>query len=247
MKSPRFLITLLFVVVLSSLSAPAQITLQGGVGVGLAVPSGDYGGSTIDYYRGTRYGLSTGINAHARARVGALGIRLMGEVGYSRLSNSGESEPGQGKVEVKHTILSAKLGPEYSFSLPFAPFSVYLGGQVGINIVGGESTFQGVSKLPSGTFDIPSETRVGLGGTVGLLFSLGPGMNLDVAARYDAINLLGKSWNDPDPLDDARLDSYRSINDERDPLFRAGDDKHFIANSRSISAVHLLVTLMFGL
>jgi len=247
MKSPRFFITLLFVVVLGSLSAPAQITLQGGVGVGLAVPSGDYGGSTIDYYRGTRYGLSTGINAHARARVGALGIRLMGEVGYSRLSNSGESEPGQGKVEVKHTILSAKLGPEYSFSLPFAPFSVYLGGQVGINIVGGESTFQGVSKLPSGTFDIPSETRVGLGGTVGLLFSLGPGMNLDVAARYDAINLLGKSWNDPDPLDDARLDSYRSINDERDPLFRAGDDKHFIANSRSISAVHLLVTLMFGL
>ncbi len=247
MKSTRFFFILSIVVILNSLSALAQLTLQGGVGVGLAVPSGDYGGSTIDYYRGTQYGLSTGINAHARARVGALGIRLMGEIGYSRLSNSGESEPGQGKVEVKHTILSAKLGPEYSFSLPFAPFSVYLGGQVGINIVGGESTFQGVSKLPSGTYDVPSETRIGVGGTVGLMFSLGPGMNLDVAARYDAINLLGKSWNDPNPLDDARLDSYRSINDERDPLFRAGDDKHFIANSRSISAVHLLVTLMFGL
>ncbi len=247
MKSTRFFFILSIVVILNSLSALAQLTLQGGVGVGLAVPSGDYGGSTIDYYRGTQYGLSTGINAHARARVGALGIRLMGEIGYSRLSNSGESEPGQGKVEVKHTILSAKLGPEYSFSLPFAPFSVYLGGQVGINIVGGESTFQGVSKLPSGTYDVPSETRIGVGGTVGLMFSLGPGMNLDVAARYDAINLLGKSWNDSNPLDDARLDSYRSINDERDPLFRAGDDKHFIANSRSISAVHLLVTLMFGL
>lgn len=247
MKSIRFLIVLVAVGVLSTIPALAQITLQGGVGLGLAMPSSDYGGSTIEYYQGTKYGLSSGINAHARARIGALGMRLMGEVGYSRFSNSGEAEPGQGKVEVKHTILSAKLGPEYSFSLPFAPFSVYLGGQVGVNIVGGESTFQGVSKLPSGTFDIPSETRIGLGGTVGFIFSLGTGMNLDVAARYDAVNLLGKSWNDPNPLDDARLDSYRGVNDERDPLFRAGDDKHFIANSRNISTVHLTVTLMFGL
>lgn len=247
MKVTRFSVILTILGVLRAIPATAQLTVQGGVGVGLALPSGDYGGSTIEYYRGTKYGLSSGINAHAKARVGALGMRLMGEVGYSRLSNSGEAEPGQGKVEVKHTILSAKLGPEYNFSLPFAPFSVYLGGHVGINIIGGESTFQGVSKLPSGTFDIPSETRIGLGGTVGFLFSLGTGMNLDVAARYDAVNLLGKSWNDPNPLDDARLDSYRSINDERDPLFRAGDDKHFIANSRSISMVHLTVTLMFGL
>lgn len=247
MRLTRFLIIITILGVLSAIPATAQITLQGGVGVGLAMPSGDYGGSTIEYYQGTKYGLSSGINVHAKARVGALGMRLMGEVGYSRLSNSGEAEPGQGKVEVKHTIISAKLGPEYSFSLPFAPFSVYLGGQVGINVIGGESTFQGVSKLSSGTYDIPSETRIGLGGSVGMIFSLGPGMNLDVAARYDAVNLLGKSWNDPNPLDDARLDSYRSVNDDRDPLFRAGDDKHFIANSRSISTVHLTVTLMFGL
>jgi hypothetical protein len=247
MKFTRFLIFLTILGVLSAIPATAQITLQGGVGVGLAMPSGDYGGSTIEYYQGTKYGLSSGVNAHAKARVGALGMRLMGEVGYSRLGNSGESEPGQGRVEVTHTILSAKLGPEYSFSLPFAPFSLYFGGQIGVNIVGGESTFQGVSKLPSGTFDIPSETRIGLGGTVGFVFSLGTGMNLDVAARYDAVNLLGRSWNDPNPLDDARVDSYRSVNDERDPLFRAGDDKHFIANSRSISTIHLTVTLMFGL
>lgn len=247
MKSARSVVISAVLVVLSAIPAIAQITLQGGVGVGLAMPSGDYGGSTIEYYRGTAYGLANGINAHAKARVGALGVRLMGEVGYSRLSNSGESEPGQGKVEVSHTILSAKLGPEYSFSLPFAPFSAYLGAQVGINIIGGETTFRGVSKVPSGTFEIPSETRIGLGGTVGFIFSLGTGMNLDVAARYDAINLLGKSWNDPNPLNDDRLDSYRSINDESDPLYRAGDDKHFIANSRSISTVHLTVTLMFGL
>ncbi|MCI0556275.1 MAG: hypothetical protein L0287_35475, partial [Anaerolineae bacterium] len=90
---------------LGTIPVAAQITLQGGVGLGIGLPQGDYGGSTIDHYAGSAYGMSTGYNVHGKARVGLLGLRVAGEIGYSSFSNTGESEPGQGKMEVSHSIL----------------------------------------------------------------------------------------------------------------------------------------------
>ncbi len=232
---------------LSSMPIQAQITLQGGVGIGMAVPAGEYGGSTIDFYQGKQYGLSTGLNLHGKVRIGALGARVTGEASYSRVSNSGNSEPGQGNVEVSQKILSVKLGPEYSFSLPFAPITPYLGGHAAIHIINGEVKFQGVSKVQSGTFKLQSGTRIGLGGTFGVVVGMGPLMSLDLAAHYDAMNLLGRVWEDLNIIDDQRLDSYLAINDEPDPLYIPGNDRHFINSSRTMSAFHFTVTVMFGL
>ena len=225
----------------------AQLTLQGGVGVGVMIPAGDYGGTTLDSYAGTKYGLSTGFNLHAKARLGALGFRFSGEVSYSSLSNSGNSEPGQGAVDVSQKVLSFSVGPEYSFSIPLSPIKPYLGGHVALNRISGETTFQGVAKVSSGVYSLQTATRLGLGGTVGALISMGPAMNLDIAAHYDLMNVFGKTWEDATPATDQRIDSYLTLNDDKDPLYAAGNDKHFINNSRTIGAFRFAVTLMFGL
>ncbi len=229
------------------LPSQAQLTLQGGVGVGATIPSGDYGGTTLDTYAGTKYGLSTGYNVHAKLRFGAIGFHFAGEVSYSAISNTGNSEPGQGSVDVKQNVLSFNVGPEYSIGIPLSPIKPYLGAHVALHRISGETSFQGAAKLSSGVYSLQTATRFGVGGTVGAIISMGPAMNLDVAAHYDLMNIVGKTWEDATPSTDQRIDSYLTLNDDKDPQFAAGNDKHFISNSRSISAIRLTVTLMFGL
>jgi hypothetical protein len=240
----RGLLVFCFFIVLPS---QAQLTLQGGVGVGAVLPAGDLGGATTDYYAGTKYGLSTGYNAHAKARLGALGFRFAREISYSSLSNSGNSEPGQGNVDTKQKIVSFSVGPEYSISIPLSPITPYFGAHAALHLISGETTFQGVSKVPSGTFTLQSGSRLGVGGTAGVVLGMGPLMNLDIAAHYEAMNPFSKSWEDANTSADQRIDSYLTVNDDKDPQYAANNDKHFIAGSRSISVLSFTVTLMFGL
>ncbi|HEY4613323.1 MAG TPA: outer membrane beta-barrel protein [Bacteroidota bacterium] len=236
-------------IVLVALFAPAsaQLTIQGGVGGGVAVPAADFGGSTVDYYVGSKYGFATGYNAHGKVRIGALGVRVTGFLDYSSFNNSGNSEPGTGTVEVKSTILAFRFGPEYAFSLPFAPLTPYLGARAGINIINGEMTFRGVPRVPSGTYKLQSGVRIGIGGTVGVAYAVAPFVSLDAAAHYDAINMLGKLWENFRTTEDNRLGSYLALNDEPDPLYEPGSDRHFVGKTRSINTMHFTVTVMFGL
>ena len=227
--------------------APAQVKVQVGGGLGVVVPSSDFGGSTVDYYSGTKYGLSTGYNIHGKARFGVLGFALVGGVDYASLSNSGNSEPGIGKVEVNQKILSLKVGPEFNINIPLSPVKPYLDVTIAVNRFSGETTFQGVSKVSSATYVVESVTRIGLGAGGGVVISLGPLLNLDIGLHYNLMNLAGKSWNDVNPLQDQRIDSYLSLNDDKDPLYLAGSDKHFIGNSRSIHSIQLTASVLFGL
>jgi len=43
----------------------SQVTLQVGGGLGYISPTGDYGGSTMDFYNGTKYGMSSGFNSNS--------------------------------------------------------------------------------------------------------------------------------------------------------------------------------------
>lgn len=224
----------------------AQVTLQAGAGLGAMVPSGDFGGSTLDYYAGTKYGQSTGVSVHGKARVGLLGFTLVGEVGYAFLSNEGESEPGQGVVEVSQNILTLKAGPEFALTIPLVPVTPYVGANVQLNSFSGETKFQGVAQVPSGTFDLESASRLGFGLTGGVVFAFG-GLNLDVGLAYNFMNLSGKEWQDVDAQSDGRIDSYRALNDQKDPLYQVGDDDHFVSGDRSISSFQVTATLMFGL
>lgn len=218
-----------------------QLSFQVGGGVGYAIPSGDFSGSTIDYYAGTNYGLAGGLNLHAKVRVGILGLNLTGEGSYSMFSNSGEATVGQGKVETKKNIFALKIGPEFHLSLPVLPITPYLGLNIALNTFSGSTTFQGVSSVSSGTVDLNSASRIGAGGTLGVLLNLA-GTNLDVAFHYNLHNLTGKSWEGADN----RLDTYTGLNDDKDPAYAPANTKHVVQNSRSIQSMVLTVSVMFG-
>src|SRR3970040_519742 len=87
----------------------AQITLQVGGGAGVTIPSSDYSGTTIEFYNGENYGLAAGLNLHAKAKAGFGGFILFAEIDYSSLSNDGESEPGQGTVEITQNIVAVRV------------------------------------------------------------------------------------------------------------------------------------------
>jgi hypothetical protein len=136
-------ILLLSLLVMANLYS--QVSLQIGGGLGYISPVGDYGGSTLDFYNGTKYGMSSGFNYHAKARVGLLGFNLFGIIEYSTISGEGESEPGQGQVENSHSIFSIKAGPEFNISPPHSPVAFYLDGFVSVNTFSGTIKFQEVS------------------------------------------------------------------------------------------------------
>ena len=75
MKKALLLFTALLLLISPQLYS--QVTLQIGGGLGYIAPAGDYSGSTIDFYNGTKYGMSNGFNYHAKARVGLLGLNIV--------------------------------------------------------------------------------------------------------------------------------------------------------------------------
>jgi opacity protein-like surface antigen len=228
-------------------TAFSQVSLRVGGGLGVFFPRSDYGGSTLDYYSGTKYGLSNGLNLHGKARLGIVGLSLVGEVDYSSLRNSGYSEAGQGNVEVSQKVYTLKAGPEVHLKIPLLPFDPYVGANVAVNRFSGETIFQGVAKVPSATYVVESTSRVGIGLTGGAIVKLNESVSLDIGLHYNLMNLTGRSWDDLNPLQDQRLDSYLALNDDRDPAFRPNDDKHFISDQRSIQSFLFTVSLMFDL
>jgi outer membrane autotransporter protein len=244
---PRFLPPLVCLMLLVASNADSQVTLQIGAGAGVRLPMGDYSGETTDYYAGTKYGLSTGYSFQAKARVGLPGFTLVGGVEYGHLSNSGDAEAsGQGKVEVAQSILTVKAGPEITIPLPGAPLTPYVGANVAWHSISGTTTFNGVSRVPSGSFDIETASRIGFGINAGVIIKLGPMMNLDLGAEYAFINPISKEWK-VTATSTNRVDSYKSLNDEKDPLYAAGNTDHFVSAARSISSLQVMATLMIGL
>ena len=243
----RFSVALITLIALTITPSRSQVNIKLGGGIGLTIPSSDFSGSTQDYYNGSRYGLSSGLNIHGKAKIGLSGFNLVAGIDYSSLSNTGNSEPGQGKVDISQKILSLKVGPEFRLSLPALPVTPYIGANLALNRFSGETTFQGVSKVPSATYSVKDATRFGLGFSVGTEVSIGPLLSLDFNISYNLMNISGKEWNDVNPGINQRIDSYLFLNDDRDPLYVAEDDKHFISNARSIHSILFTASILFGL
>ena len=244
MKKALLLFTALLLLISPQLYS--QVTLQIGGGLGYIAPAGDYSGSTIDFYNGTKYGMSNGFNYHAKARVGLLGLNLFGMIEYSTVSGDGESEPGQGTVENSHGIFSIKAGPEFNLSIPLSPIGFYLEGFVSVNTFSGKVKFQGVAEVPSGEYDLESATRFGVGAGGGVLLDVLPVVTLDFGVHYNLYNLFGKNYSSVSTSHE-RLDSYTGLNDDKDPLYQSGDTDHFISDSRLINAWQFTVTAMIGI
>ena len=244
MKKALLLFTALLLLISPQLYS--QVTLQIGGGLGYIAPAGDYSGSTVDFYNGTKYGMSSGFNYHAKARVGLLGLNLFGMIEYSTVSGDGESEPGQGTVENSHGIFSIKAGPEFNLSIPLSPIGFYLDGFVSVNTFSGKVKFQGVAEVPSGEYDLESATRFGVGAGGGVLLDVLPVVTLDFGVHYNLYNLFGKNYSSVSTSHE-RLDSYTGLNDDKDPLYQSGDTDHFISDSRLINAWQFTVTAMIGI
>ena len=227
----------------------SQITLQVGAGGGYISPTGDYAGSTVDFYNGTKYGMSSGYNFNAKVRVGLLGLNLFGVIDYSSISGEGQSDPDNKNSQIENTqnILSFKAGPEFSFDIPLSPVGFYLDGFLSVNTFSGTVSFQGVSSVSSGEYDLETATRVGAGVGGGVLLDFIPIVTLDLGINYNWYNLFGKQYTTVVTTNPKRLDAYTSLNDDADPAYGMDDDINIIENSRSINAWEFTLTVMVGI
>lgn len=242
MKKTVFVIAALLIL---STSAFSQIDIKIGGGLGTSLPMADLAGETTDFYAGTKYGLSTGYDFHLKGKVSFLVLSLRGEIDYSTMSNTGQAEPGQGSIELSQKVLAFRVGPEFRIDIPLLPITPYLHANLAMNNISGEVTFQGVSKVPSKTYEIESATRFGLGVGAGAEISIGPAMTLDLGLAYNFLNLLGKEYNSVSSPD--REDAYTSLNDDVDPAFLITSDKNIIANSRVMSNFQITASLLIGI
>ena len=236
-----------FVIFISGLIY-SQVTLQVGAGGGYVLPTGDYAGSTEDFYDGTKYGMSSGYNFNAKVRVGLLGFNLFGIIDYSSVSGDGQSESDNKNSQVENTqnILSLKAGPEFNISIPLSPVGIYFDGFVSVNTFSGSVSFQGVSGVSTGDYDLETATRVGAGGGGGVLLDILPIVTLDFGIHYNWYNLFGKQYNSVN-TNLLRRDAYTSLNDDADPLYQSGSSIHLIGESRSINAWEFTLTAMVGI
>ena len=223
----------------------AQISFQVGAGLGYSVPSGDYGGTSAEFYNGEKYGMESGINFHAKARLGLLFLNAFGEVGYTTFSGEGDAPSGGGTIKNSQKVFSMKVGPEFAMNIPLSPITPYLQGFVAVNTISGTVEFKGISDVPSGESDLNSATRIGLGAGVGAVISLG-GIKLDANIQYHLINMGGKEYKIETVTSHTRLDQYTNLNDDKDPSAGILTD-HFIKDSRNMSAIEFKLSVMFGL
>ncbi len=224
-----------------------QSIMQLGVGGGLAVPAADYGGTTFGYYAGTSYGLPAGYNIHIKSRFVLVGIPMSGEIDFSVMNGNGEAAPGIGKIDQTQRVFSIKAGPEFTFSIPSLPFTPYFGGSIAINDIGGDVSFHGVPNVSDAAYIMNAVSRVGVGLSAGALVPLNPRITLDVGISYNFLNPFSKGWEDVHPSVDQRVDSYLSLNDDKDPLYTPNDNTHFIGRTRNVHLMIVSVTFMFGI
>jgi hypothetical protein len=226
----------------------SQITLQVGAGGGYMLPTGDYAGSTVDFYNGTKYGMSSGYNFNAKVRVGLLGFDLFGMIDYSSFSGDGQSDPDNKNSQIKNTqnIFSFKAGPEFKIEFPLSPIGIYFDGFLSVNTFSGTVSFQGVSGVSTGDYDLETATRVGAGGGGGVLLDFIPVVTLDLGVHYNWYNLTGKQYNSIN-TNLQRVDAYTSLNDDADPLYQSGSNVHIVGESRTINAWEFTLTAMIGI
>jgi hypothetical protein len=226
----------------------SQITLQVGAGGGYLAPTGDYAGSTVDFYNGTKYGMSSGYNFNGKVRVGLLGFDLFGMIEYSSISGDGQSDPDNKNSQIESTqnIFSIKAGPEFNIEFPLSPIGIYFDGFLSVNTFSGTVSFQGVSGVASGDYDLGTTTRVGAGGGGGVLLDFIPVVTLDLGLHYNWYNLTGKQYNSIN-TNLQRIDAYTSLNDDADPLYSESSSVHIVGESRSINAWEFTLTAMIGI
>ena len=225
MKKIILSITVLFIVFTQQ--SNAQVTFQLGGGAGYAIASSDLGGD-INLMDDSGYGMDGGFNIHVKARVGLLSFIAVGEIGYTMMSSEGSV--GSVKYDNSLNVFSIKVGPEFHISLPLIPIDPYIGANLQLNSFSGDTEFEGMPGIASGTYDLESATRTGIGINGGVVFSLA-GLKLDLNIGYNMLNAFGKDYEDNPAADKLYLDDGEGGGSE----------------ASSLNTIEIKATLMFGL
>jgi len=240
-------IILVSLVILSVSNTYSQVGISVKIGpmLGLTSPTSDYSGETADFYAGTKYGLKSGFHFGAVGKVVFGPLNGRASLSYGSLSNSGQSDPG-GTVDVKNNLFMITLGTEFGFAIPFSPVKPYAGLDLLFTTISGSVDFKSTANVPTGERDIQSDSRTGLGFSIGSEVAFGKTFTLDLSLRYNLINLFGKKYEGVANSNN-RLDAYTSLNDDADPNYDASSNSnHPIGSSRSISTIQINAGLLFG-
>jgi opacity protein-like surface antigen len=224
----------------------SQLRFLVGPTFGFTQPTGDYNGSTTDFYTGTKYGLSSGVNygAVAKLTLGPINGKL--SVSWVSLSNSGNADvnhPTTSTVTVKNSIFTVGIGSEFGFGIPFSSLRPYAGIDLLFSTISGSFQYQSTANVNSDNNSIPSASRTGLGLNLGAEYGVGKSITLDLSFHYNILNLFGKSYQSGGTN---RLAAYTSLNDAADPNYSVGDQNHPIGNSRSIALIQIQLGVLFG-
>lgn len=246
MKHLKYIVIIFFCFLLFQNNSQAQLKIVLGPAIGLTVPTGDFAGETTDYYTGTKYSLSSGVNFGAMGKLYLGPINFNLSILYSPLSKSGVADATHPNtsVELKQNLLTIGVGTQFGFGLPMSPVTPYIGMDLLFTSISGSSKFQGTTAVPSSTIDMETTWRTGLGFAGGVGIKL-MSTSIDVSLRYNFINLFSKNY-EGSPTGN-RDEAYKFLNDAKDPNYSASDVKHPVSTNRTISTLQFQLGVLFGL
>ncbi len=195
----RSITVLLALLVVSSLTFGQSFKV--GLGGGLAIVNGP-DVLTNDISK-DGLGFSTEYQVGLKGKFGLplMPIKIIGEVNYMLLNGEEDfdmtyyGEMIGVKAETEASILSLGLGAEY-YLIP-GPISPYINATVNFNSIS-ELKVKSTIKYNGVTYPTEEETlgekvsRTGLGIGAGVSISILPIIDIDISAKYNIINLLGK-------------------------------------------------------
>lgn len=180
---------ILFILAFAGISQVQAQSFKVGVGGGLTLIQ------SPDFF--DTYDMATGYHFGAKAKIGLplLPIKITGQVYYNTFSGTIDEVEGfilPVSVDVSTDLLI--LGAGFEVSLIPGPIAPYLGADIFLSSIG-KFEFEPSNVLLNGS---EATSRMGLGFGAGLDFKLLPMFDIDLAAKYNLYNLVGKEDGEED-------------------------------------------------
>ncbi len=195
----KVLSVLVIFLTISSISFGQSIKV--GIGGGLSIVTGPKAFTEKISNDGLGFGAEIMAGLKGKFSFPLLPVKIIADVNYTLLKGSEDinfdysGTPVKASVETETNFLSFGVGAEYSL-LP-GPISPYVNATVNFTTIG-ELKYR--YKITVNNTTMPTEeekfgdkaSRTGIGIGAGVMISILPIVDLDIAAKYNIVNLLGK-------------------------------------------------------
>lgn len=195
----KALSVLVILIIISTISVGQSIKV--GIGGGLAVVTGPKFLTNDISKDGLGFGTEYMAGLKGKFSFPVLPVRIIADVNYTLLNGSEDvnfdysGTPVKASIETETNFLTFGIGAEYSL-IP-GPISPYVNASVNFTSIGElkvkyKVTTNGVT-LPTQEQKLGDKvSRTGLGIGAGVMISILPIIDFDIAANYNIVNLLGK-------------------------------------------------------